>query len=138
MKKIKLDIKKQIKKLLMFLLNPRLILCFLAGWMITNGWSYIMLGIGTFFGIPWMIAVAGAYLAFLWIPATPEKIVTIAIAIFFLRIFFPKDKYTLGVLREMSAMAKASLKKKKKKKDDGAEAEADAEADADAEEKKDE
>lgn len=94
-------IKLWLKKLLQLLFNPRLLLCLAIAWMITNGWSYVLLALGLFFRISWMQALAGAYLSLLWIPFTPEKILTVAIAIFLLRLFFPKDEKTLGVLRDM-------------------------------------
>lgn len=99
--KLKEKIKEILKKVIYFLFNPRFLLCFGIGWMITNGWSYIMLGVGTYYNIGWMIAVAGAYLAFLWLPVSPEKIVTLAIAMALLRWLFPKDEKTLGVLKDM-------------------------------------
>ncbi len=114
--KIIAKLKHYLKTAVLFVLNPRLLLCIGIAWLITNGWSYIMLGIGTFWGIGWMIAVSGAYLAFLWLPATPEKIVTVAIAIVLLRFLFPKDEKTLGILRKLFAEAKNSLKRKKKQK----------------------
>ena len=81
-------IKYYLKKTIQCVLNPRFILCFGIGWMITNGWSYIMLAMGTYFDINWMQVVAGLYLGFLWAPFTPEKIVTVAIAIALLKFFF--------------------------------------------------
>ena len=114
--KIIAKLKHYLKTAVLFVLNPRLLLCIGIAWLITNGWSYIMLGIGTFWGIGWMIAVSGAYLAFLWLPATPEKIVTVAIAIVLLRFLFPKDEKTLGILRKLFAEAKNPLKRKKKRK----------------------
>lgn len=66
--------KSKLKKIIQFITNPRLLLCIAIAWLITNGWSYIMLGIGTYLGIGWMTAVAGAYLAFLWLPISPEKL----------------------------------------------------------------
>lgn len=107
-------IKKKLKTLMWFLFNPRFILCFGIAWLITNGWSYILLGIGTYYGIGWMVTVAGAYLAFLWLPISPEKIVTLLIAMGLLRLFFPKDEKTLGVLKSMYAKCKEKLKRKKK------------------------
>ena len=92
-----------------------MLLCFGLAWIITNGWSYIMLGVGTYLDIEWMIAISGAYLAFLWLPITPEKIVTIAIAIVILRILFPNDQKTLAVLKGMREKIKESAKSKKKK-----------------------
>ena len=114
-------IKGLLVKALKFILNPRLLLCFGIAWMITNGWSYLMLAVGTWLGVPWMIAVASAYLAILWLPS-PEKILTCAIAILLLRLLFPKDKYTLGVLQDMRRAALDAFRnrknKKKKKEDD--------------------
>ena len=117
-------IKQLLKKAIYFLLNPRLLLCFGIAWMITNGWSYVMLAVGTWLGIPWMIAVASAYLTILWLPS-PEKILTCAIAILLLRLIFPKDKYTLGVLQDMRRAAMDAFKnrKSKKKKKDSEETE---------------
>ncbi len=111
--------KEKLKKVLQFLLNPRLLLCVGIAWLITNGWSYVVFAIGTYFGIGWMIAVGGAYLAFLWLPISPEKIVTFAIAIALLRWLFPNDRKTLGVLKELYAKAKAAVKRKKKKDTEG-------------------
>jgi len=96
-----------IKKVLSFVLNPRFLLCFLIGWMITNGWSYLLFGIGTYLNLKWMIIASGAYLGFLWAPFSPEKIITFIIAIFLLKLLFPKDKKTLLVLEN-------ELKKSKK------------------------
>lgn len=111
-------IKTWIKKILQFLLNPRFLLCFGLAWMITNGWCYIFIGVGTFYEIGWMLALGSTYLAFLWLPFTPEKIVTIPIAIAFLKWFFPKDEKTLAVLQQMYQKAKEALKSKKKKKNE--------------------
>lgn len=109
-------LKKNLKKTIQFIANPRLILCFMIGWIITNGWSYIMFGIGTYYGIEWMIAVAGAYLAFLWLPISPEKLVTIAIALALLRWLFPGDTKTLAVLRGWHEKAKAAFHARQERK----------------------
>lgn len=110
-KKVKLHIlKEKITKFLWFFANPRLLLCVGLAWIVTNGWSYMLMGIGIVWDIAWMQAVAGAYLAFLWFPFTPEKIVTLIIAIFLLRWLFPKDEKTLGILRNMMQ----KLKEKKR------------------------
>ena len=109
-------IKRFCIKALQFLLNPRFLLCFGIGWIITNGWSYLMLGFGIYWNIGWMIAVASAYLAFLWLPISPEKIVTFAIAIGLMKLLFPRDEKTLGKLRMLYEKAKAVVKKHKDKK----------------------
>ncbi len=105
--------KQKLKKVLQFITNPRLLLCIALGWMITNGWSYIMFALGTYFGVTWMTALAGGYLALLWIPATPEKLITLAIAIWLMRRLFPDDQKTLAVLRRMYRRAKILILKKK-------------------------
>ena len=105
---------EKIKTVLLFIVNPRLLFCFGLAWLITNGWSYLMFGFGTYFGIEWMIAVSGAYLAFLWFPMSPEKIATFAIAIALLRFLFPNDTKTLGVLRKLQQKVKDAARRKKK------------------------
>ncbi len=108
--------KEKLKKILWFFANPKLILCLGIAWMITNGWSYIMLAVGTALGITWMITVSGAYLAFLWIPFTPEKIITCIIAIALLKLLFPNDKKTLAILENMFKNIKEKHRKKKENK----------------------
>ncbi len=109
-------LKQNLKKALQFIANPRLIICFMIGWLITNGWSYILFGIGTYLEIPWMIAVSGAYLAFLWLPISPEKLVTFAIAIALLRWLFPNDQKTLAVLKGWYAKAKSAVRTRRERK----------------------
>ena len=106
-------IKYWLRKLASFFLNPRFLLCFGVAWMLTNGWSYILFALGTYFGIGWMIAVGGGYMAFLWLPISPEKLVTVAIAIWLLRLLFPNDQKTLAVL--MKARIKTAVKNRKQK-----------------------
>ena len=102
-------LKHNLKKTWQFIANPRLLICFLIGWLITNGWSYIMFGIGTYLEINWMVAVSGAYLAFLWLPISPEKLVTFAIAIALLRWLFPGDQKTLAVLHRWYEKTRAAV-----------------------------
>jgi len=118
---LKQKIKYWIKTIVQFILNPRLLLCFGLAWIITNGWAYITTFIAVRLGIEWLAAVAGGYLAALWIPFTPEKIITVIIAIFLLKLLFPHDKKTLEKLHNMKEKAKAEIKnlkiKRKNKKD---------------------
>ena len=108
--------KDKIKKVIRFITNPRLLLCVAIAWLITNGWSYVLFGVGSYFGIHWMTAVAGAYIAFLWLPISPEKIVTFAIAIALLRWLFPDDQWTLAVLHRLYEKAKAAIKGKRQRR----------------------
>ena len=116
MKQTLTSLLQKLKKLLRFLLNPRFLLCFGLGWIITNGWSYAMLGLGTFYDVGWMKAVAGAYLAVLWFPFSPEKIVTVGIAIALLKWIFPHDTATLAVLHDMRVKAQKALRSQREGK----------------------
>lgn len=107
-----------IKKVFLFLVNPRLILCLFFAWMITNGWSYLFVILGSMLGINWMIVVGTAYLGLLWIPFTPEKIITVVIAIFLLKLLFPNDKNTLALLEKELKAVKNKLKDSQNKKKD--------------------
>ena len=105
-----------LKKTLQFIGNPRLLLCLALGWLITNGWSYIMFGLGSYLEINWMVAVSGAYLAFLWLPISPEKLVTFAIAIALLRWLFPGDQKTLAVLHRWYEKTKAAVNRHRERR----------------------
>jgi hypothetical protein len=74
-----------------------------------------MLGLGIAFGITWMEAVAGAYLTFLWLPISPEHIITVLIALGLMKLLFPKDEKTLGLLRDAFKKIKAKFRRKEKK-----------------------
>ena len=121
MKDLKGKIKHWIRTILEFCLNPKLLLCFGIAWIITNGWSYIALGLSFWLELKWLGIVASAYLTALWIPFTPEKIITIIIAIFLLRIFFPNDKKTLERLHKLKesliSTTKTHLAERKQKKE---------------------
>ena len=115
MNKYKEKIKYWVKTVIEFILNPRLLLCLGIAWLITNGWAYITTVIAVWLKIDWLAAVSGAYLAALWIPFTPEKIITVIIAIFLLKLMFPNDKKTLEKLHNMKEKIKAAGKKIKDK-----------------------
>ncbi len=75
-----------------------------------------MFAFGTIYGISWMIVVSSAYLSFLWAPISPEKIATFIIAIFILKLFFPKDEKTLMVLQQELKSVKEKFSKKSSRK----------------------
>lgn len=108
------NVKRKLKRIIEFITNPHLLLCLGIAWLITNGWAYILFAVGTYLRSDRIIAVSGAYIAFLWLPFSPEKLLTLAIAVFLLRLMFPDDKKTLGVLRLLSD--KLRLKRKNKDK----------------------
>ncbi len=115
MKNFKEKFKYWVKTAVEFILNPRLLLCFGLAWIITNGWSYIAVALAAWLKLEWLGAIAAAYLAALWIPFTPEKIITAIIAIFLLKLLFPNDKKTLEKLHNMKEKAKEEIKKFKTK-----------------------
>lgn len=109
-------VKKFLKSACQFLLNPHLLLCFGIAWIITNGWAYIVLGLGLFIKNEWLIGIATGYLTILWIPFTPEKIITVIIAMFLLKLIFPNDKKTLQKLHNLKESIKFKHNQKKENK----------------------
>lgn len=110
--------KKKARLWIKLILNWRFLVCFGIGWMITNGWSYVLLFVGFLASIDWMKAVSLGYLAILWIPFSPEKVVTVSIALFLVRRLFPKHNRKLEA-QIMEAVPPKSRKKPRRKKDSG-------------------
>ncbi len=95
----------RLRRILAFLANPRFLLCFGIAWMLTNGWAYVLLALGTLLRNPFLSGIAGGYLALLWLPFTPEKIFTVLIAVRLLKRFFPEDRKTLQELLDLTVKA---------------------------------
>lgn len=93
-------------------LNIKFLLSFFCAWMVTNGWSYLFVVLGPVLNLKWMTTVGVSYQTFLWLPCTPEKIVTIPLAIFLHRIIFPRDFKNLEKLNRMFENEKRRLKLK--------------------------
>lgn len=113
---LKTRIYKTLKKWLLVILNPKLLLCLFIAWMITNGWSYVFTALGTALDITWMTVAGTAYMGLLWVPFTPEKILTVVIAIFLMRLLFPRDKKTIAVLRQELHKLKEAYRKSQRKR----------------------
>ena len=113
---LKKRIYKTVKKWLMVILNPRLLLCLFIAWMITNGWSYVFTVLGGLLEIQWMVITGTAYMSLLWVPFTPEKILTVIIAIFLMRLIFPRDEKTIGVLKEELHKLKCAYARQREKR----------------------
>lgn len=103
-------VKRRLKKFLAALFNPSFLLCFGLAWMITNGWCYLFLLFGSWFSCTWMTIVGGAYASLLWLPFTPEKLLTLGLAILFLKWFFPRDKKTLQTLHDEYVLLRQKLR----------------------------
>lgn len=107
----KTKIKNTIKAIYEFILNPRLLLCFGLAWLITNGWAYIAVAFGAIYDISILATIGATYLAFLWLPITPEKIITVIISIYLLKKIYPEDTKTLAKLYELKRKAKRECRK---------------------------
>ncbi|MBR4234691.1 MAG: hypothetical protein IKR85_01360 [Clostridia bacterium] len=94
---------------------PHLLICVGVAWMITNGWCYLAVVFGRTLGFKWLTRVGTAYLAFLWLPFTPEKIVTVLIAMLLHRILYPNDGKTLRVLRALYREARGKKRMRSKR-----------------------
>ncbi len=87
-------------------LNIKFLISFFTAWMITNGWAYIFVAVGSALKIKWMATVGASYQGILWLPCTPEKLVTIPIAIFIHKILFPRDFKNLSNFDRLLAKEK--------------------------------
>ena len=65
-------------------MKPTLAISFMLAWFLTNGWAYLLAAIGS----GWVRAVALTYISILWLPFTPEKLITIPLAFFIQKILF--------------------------------------------------
>ena len=75
-----------------FIMDWRTFISFMIVWMFTNGWAYAFMIIGPRLDIGWMSIVGTAYMAFLWAPFTPEKVVVIPMTVYVKKKLFPKHK----------------------------------------------
>lgn len=88
-------IKYKFKLWTKLILNWRFLLCFGIAWMITNGWSYVCIILGSMWQITWMFWLGTSYLALLWLPFTVEKVITFAIAVFLVKKLFKEHNEEL-------------------------------------------
>ena len=91
----------KLKAFLKLLVNWHFFLCIFVAYFITNLWAYLFLGIGFLFHIPVLKTIALAYIGFLWLPFTPEKVVTVFLAFVFLRWWFPNDTKAMKQLKDL-------------------------------------
>jgi len=92
--------------------NWRFLISFGLAWLITNGIWYVFAFVPM--RLPdWLVWFSVSYIAFLYLPFTPEKLVTIPLAIFIQWLLFRNDIKTRKQLDEMYAQAKADWHKVK-------------------------
>lgn len=91
-------------------LTWRILLCYLPFWFVFTGWTYIALAIGNV----WWKTVAGVWLAWMWMPWCPEKLITIPLTIWLHKKLFPnRDTTDLDSILEKE---KASVSVRKLKR----------------------
>ena len=95
--------------------NPRFLISFGIAWIITNGMWYIMAFVPIPFLPEWLIWFSRSYIGFLYLPWTPEKLITIPMAIFFHLKLFKNDSKTHEQLEDMYKQAKSDWSKFKSK-----------------------
>lgn len=92
--------------------NWRFLISFGLAWIITNGIWYVFAFIPM--NLPdWLVWFSVSYIAFLYLPFTPEKLITIPMAIFFQTQLFKSDAKTKKQLDDMYAQAKSDWRKVK-------------------------
>lgn len=71
------------------------------------------MAVGVKYHITWLATVGGTWLTILWIPGTPEKILTVAIAIWLAKILFPRDTELQAQLNKLKLVEINKTKKEK-------------------------
>lgn len=107
-------------------LNWRFLISYFIPFMLVNGWAWIGFFLLPIIGSNWFTIASSTWLGILWLPATPEKLITIPAAIFIhTKLFGKKDPKTRQQLDDMYLEAKLDFekfknlfKKKKNKTDD--------------------
>ena len=63
-------------------LNWRILIIYLPIWFLMSGWTYLFSYLGTKHHISWMLASGTFWATILWLPMTPEKLITIPLTLF--------------------------------------------------------
>ena len=101
---------KKIWNKIMIYLKPFLDWKFLVSYLIPfsliNGWAWVGTFLLPIIGSNWFTIAASTWLAILWMPWTPEKLVTIPMAIWIHHLLFKNDKKTKIKMQKMYDEAK--------------------------------
>lgn len=90
-------------------LNWRFLVSYLIPWTITNGWAWLGTFLLPIIGTNWFTVASSAWLAFLWMPWTPEKILILPAALWLHGILFKNDPKTKAQLTKMKHAAQREL-----------------------------
>ena len=77
MKRLLIKIKTYISPFL----NWRILIIYLPIWFIMSGWTYLFIYLGTSHHVGWMLAAGTFWATILWLPFTPEKLITIPLTL---------------------------------------------------------
>ena len=76
-------------------LNWRILVIYVPIWFIMSGWTYLFIYLGTRHHISWMLASGTFWATILWLPITPEKLITIPLTLLiYMRVFGHGNKDT--------------------------------------------
>ena len=86
---------KKIKTYIAPFLNWRILIIYLPIWFLMSGWTYLFIYLGAKYGVGWMLASGTFWATILWLPFTPEKLITIPITlVIYMRVFGHGNKDT--------------------------------------------
>ena len=63
-------------------LNWRILVIYLPIWFIMSGWTYLFIYLGTRHHVGWMLAAGTFWATVLWLPFTPEKLITVPLTLY--------------------------------------------------------
>lgn len=115
--------KKIIKKIWTYIrpfLDWRFLVSYFIPFMLINGWAWIGSILLPIIGPNWFTIAATTWLTWLWLPWTPEKLVTIPIALWIHKLLFGKTNEKMQLMLEEAKCdwnkIKNNLKRGKKMK----------------------
>ena len=77
-------------------LNWRILIIYLPIWFLMSGWTYLFIFLGTRHHISWMLAAGTFWATMLWLPITPEKLITIPLTLYlYVKLFGHKESEKL-------------------------------------------
>ena len=62
-------------------LNWRILIIYLPIWFLMSGWTYLFIYLGTRHHVGWMLAAGTFWATVLWLPFTPEKLITVPLTL---------------------------------------------------------
>ena len=80
-------------------LNWRILIIYVPIWFIMSGWTYLFIYLGTRHHVGWMLAAGTFWATVLWLPFTPEKLITIPLTLFiYVKLFGHKESDKLELM----------------------------------------